>query len=53
MRNNASTALLLFTTPIETSYRIPTLMHEPRYRVQVSGQNRGDNQPLLHSPVPG
>ncbi|WNG17752.1 rhamnogalacturonan lyase [Cystobacter fuscus] len=45
LRNNDSTALLLFTTPIETSYRIPTLMHDPQYRVQVAGQNMGYNQP--------
>ncbi|QRK09677.1 rhamnogalacturonan lyase [Archangium violaceum] len=45
LRNNASTALLLFTTPLETSYRIPTLMHDPQYRVQVAGQNMGYNQP--------
>ncbi|QRO01888.1 rhamnogalacturonan lyase [Archangium violaceum] len=45
LRNSDSTALLLFTTPVETSYRIPTLMHDPQYRAQVAGQNMGYNQP--------
>lgn len=44
-RTSDNSALLLFTTPYPTSYRIPTLMHDPQYRVQVAGQNMGYNQP--------
>lgn len=48
-RNADSSALLLFTTPHASSYRFPTLMHDPQYRVQVADQNMGYNQP----PHPG
>lgn len=44
-RTSDNTALLVFTTPYPTTYRIPTLMHDPQYRVQVAGQNMGYNQP--------
>ena len=44
-RTSDNTALLLFTSPYTTTYRIPTLMHDPQYRVQVAGQNMGYNQP--------
>jgi len=44
-RTSDNTALLLFTSPYATTYRIPTLMHDPQYRVQVAGQNMGYNQP--------
>ncbi|KQW52378.1 MULTISPECIES: rhamnogalacturonan lyase [unclassified Roseateles] len=44
-RNEDSTALLVFTTPLPTKHRLVTLMHDPQYRVQVAGQNAGYNQP--------
>jgi rhamnogalacturonan endolyase len=44
-RNEDSTALLVFTTPHPTAYRLVTLMHDPQYRVQVAAQNAGYNQP--------
>lgn len=37
--------LLLFTTTIPTTYRLPTLMHDPQYRVAVAWQNSAYNQP--------
>ncbi|MGC4069475.1 MAG: rhamnogalacturonan lyase [Polyangiaceae bacterium] len=40
-----NSALLLFTTPIETTRRIYTLMHDAQYRMQVSSQQTGYNQP--------
>ena len=44
-RNTDNSALLVYTTGIVTSARIPTLMHNPQYRVQVAGQNMAYNQP--------
>jgi len=41
--------LLLFTSPIATTHRLITLMHDPAYRLAVAGQNVGYNQP----PHPG
>jgi len=46
-RDNAS--LLLFTTTIPTSYRMPTLMHDHVYRLGIAWQNVVYNQP----PHPG
>ncbi len=40
-----NTALRIFCTTIPTSYRIPTLMHDPVYRNSVASQNVGYNQP--------
>jgi rhamnogalacturonan endolyase len=40
-----SDALMIFSTTIPTSTRLPTLMHNPQYRAQVAGQNAGYNQP--------
>ena len=37
--------LNIYMTPIETNYRITTLMHDPHYRNQVAGQNICYNQP--------
>lgn len=48
-RNQDSTALLVFSTPLPTPHRLVTLMHDPQYRMQVAGQNAGYNQP----PHPG
>jgi hypothetical protein len=44
-RSADSSALLVFSTTEPTAYRMPTLMHNPQYRVQVAGQNAGYNQP--------
>jgi rhamnogalacturonan endolyase len=38
-------ALRLYTTPIETKYRIPTLMHDPQYRLGIAWQNVVYNKP--------
>ena len=38
-------ALLVFSTTIPTRYRLPTLMQDSQYRVQVAAQNAGYNQP--------
>jgi len=37
--------LRIFVTPIPTTYRMPTLMHDPVYRLGVAWQNVGYNQP--------
>ncbi|TWI69467.1 rhamnogalacturonan endolyase [Pseudoduganella lurida] len=44
-RTADNTALLVYSTTIPTTHRIPTLMHDPQYRAQVAGQNAGYNQP--------
>ncbi len=44
-RNADSSALLVFSTTIPTTHRMPTLMHNSQYRVQVAGQNAAYNQP--------
>ena len=38
-------ALLVFSTTAPTRHRIPTLMHDTQYRVQVAAQNAAYNQP--------
>jgi rhamnogalacturonan endolyase len=48
-RSASDDALLLFSTTAPTRHRMPTLMHDPQYRVQVAAQNSGYNQP----PHPG
>ena len=35
----------LYTTTIPTEHRIPTLMHDPIYRLSVAWQNVAYNQP--------
>ena len=40
-----NTALRIYSTPIPTTRRIVTLMHDPMYRVAVAWQNTGYNQP--------
>lgn len=37
--------LVLFTTTAPTTYRIPTLMHDPVYRMSIVWQNVAYNQP--------
>ena len=44
-RSRDDDALLVFSTTIPTRHRIPTLMQNPQYRVQVAAQNAGYNQP--------
>lgn len=44
-RNTNNEELLIFTTTIPTAYRIPTLMHDPQYRLSIAWQNVGYNQP--------
>ncbi|TFW33705.1 rhamnogalacturonan lyase [Massilia horti] len=44
-RSADDSALLIFSTTLPSRHRIPTLMHNPQYRVQVAGQNAGYNQP--------
>ncbi|MCP3786296.1 cellulose binding domain-containing protein [Micromonospora sp. A3M-1-15] len=48
-RTADSTALRIYSTPTTTSLRLPTLMHDPQYRVAVAWQNTAYNQP----PHPG
>ena len=48
-RGRDNTSLLLFTTTIPTSYRMPTLMHDHVYRLGIAWQNVVYNQP----PHPG
>lgn len=44
-RSTDNDALLVFSTTIPTRYRLPTLMQDTQYRVQVAAQNAGYNQP--------
>lgn len=44
-RESDNTALRLYTTTDVTTRRIYTLMHDPQYRVAISWQNVGYNQP--------
>jgi len=44
-RTPDSEALRLYVTTHETEHRIPTLMHDPQYRLAVAWQNVGYNQP--------
>jgi rhamnogalacturonan endolyase len=37
--------LRIYTTTIPTKHRIPTLMHDPQYRVAIAWQNTAYNQP--------
>lgn len=42
-------SLRLYTTTIPTEYRMPTLMHDPQYRLSIAWQNVAYNKP----PHPG
>ena len=44
-RESNSSALRLYTTTAPTARRIFTLMHDPQYRIAISWQNVGYNQP--------
>lgn len=45
MRKSDNTAILVYTTPIATSYRIPTLWSDHQYRNAMVWQSMGYNQP--------
>lgn len=40
-----SSKLRIYTTTIPTTYRLPTLMHDPVYRLGIAWQNTAYNQP--------
>ena len=44
-RTSDSSALRIYATPYTTDLRIPTLMHDPQYRVAIAWQNTAYNQP--------
>jgi rhamnogalacturonan endolyase len=44
-RTTDNSALRIFTTTIPTEIRLPTLMHDPQYRLSIATQNVGYNQP--------
>lgn len=44
-RSKDDDTLLVFSTTAPTRHRLPTLMHDLQYRVQVAAQNAGYNQP--------
>ncbi|MEV5025658.1 S-layer homology domain-containing protein [Paenibacillus sp. LPE1-1-1.1] len=45
VRTEDSSALRIYTTTDATEHRIPTLMHDPVYRLGIAWQNTGYNQP--------
>jgi fibronectin type 3 domain-containing protein len=45
LRSADNTELRIYTTSEISEHRIPTLMHDPQYRVAVAAQNSGYNQP--------
>ena len=45
LRESDNSALVIFSTDIPTTYRIPTLMHDPQYRTAIAWQNSAYNQP--------
>lgn len=49
LRTTDNRELRIFSTTIPTTHRLPTLMHDPQYRLAVAWQNVGYNQP----PHPG
>lgn len=44
-RTTDNRSLRIFTTTIPAEVRIPTLMHDPQYRLSIAWQNVGYNQP--------
>jgi rhamnogalacturonan endolyase len=44
-RTTDGTELRIYTTTTPTAHRLPTLMHDPIYRLSVACQNVGYNQP--------
>ena len=49
LRSSDNKSLRIYTTTIPTPLRLPTLMHDPQYRLAIAWQNVGYNQP----PHPG
>lgn len=49
LRTTDNTELRIFTTTIPSENRMPTLMHDPQYRLSIAWQNSAYNQP----PHPG
>jgi rhamnogalacturonan endolyase len=49
LRSADNQELRVFTTTLPTAHRLPTLMHDPQYRLSVAWQNVAYNQP----PHPG
>ena len=49
MRRNDNKAILVYTTGIPTTYRIPTLWHDHQYR-NSSASLRVSPRPHLHTP---
>jgi rhamnogalacturonan endolyase len=45
LRTSDNKELRIYTTVIPTKHRLPTLMHDPQYRVAIAWQNVGYNQP--------
>jgi rhamnogalacturonan endolyase len=45
LRTTDSKELRIFTTTIPTGIRMPTLMHDPQYRLAIAWQNVAYNQP--------
>jgi rhamnogalacturonan endolyase len=48
-RTTDNKSLRIYTTTTPTTHRLPTLMHDPQYRLAIAWQNVGYNQP----PHPG
>ena len=48
-RTRDNKELRIYITSIPTEYRLPTLMHDPQYRLSVAWQNVGCNQPTQPS----
>ncbi|MDX2532447.1 rhamnogalacturonan lyase [Streptomyces scabiei] len=44
-RTGDNTSLRIYSTPVETSRRITTLLHDPMYRTGLAWQNTAYNQP--------
>jgi rhamnogalacturonan endolyase len=44
-RTRDNRELRIFSTTVPTAHRLPTLMHDPIYRLSVAWQNVGYNQP--------
>ena len=40
-----NSSLLIYTTPIASTYKFRTLLHDPQYRVAIAWQNAAYNQP--------
>lgn len=45
LRKDSNDGVRIFTTVIETEHTIPTLMHDPQYRMAIAWQNESYNQP--------